>query len=220
MALKLFVSLVLLSTIPVLAQDTPKSIVLTDKSNVPAKDILKALQKECPNVSITNDVTKSEYTLEATKKTDPKGTEGNSFDLTLFDRDDITVRSTSTSFFGNAVKDVCHAIKTAVIVEVVDTQNLTQSADVRGDTSGGAVATVVNGLTGRRTLTDASTMNVIVNGEHALLDCFEHRKGCITIGPGKYYGELDGDRRSIWVNHEIPLTHKPVRDHYVIAGSW
>jgi hypothetical protein len=220
MTLKLSVFLVLLFAIPTLAQDTPKSIALTGNSWVLTEDIMKALKKkECSNVSITHDLTKADYTLDAIKKTDPKG--GNTtFNLTLLDSDGNVIRSTSVMLLGNAVKDVCHAIRTAILVEVVDTQNLTQSVDQRGDTSGGAVGAVVNGLSGRKTHTDAATMNVIVNGEHALLDCYEHRKGCTTIGPGKYYGELDVDGRSIWINHEIPITHKPVRDHYVIAGSW
>jgi hypothetical protein len=218
MTLKLFACLVLFSATAVLAQDAPKGIALTNKSNVPPKDILKALQKECPNVSFTNGAT-SDYTLEAIKKTDPVERGGDStFDLTLFDRDGKTFRNTSTRTLGNAVKDICHAIKKAVIVEVVDTQNLTQSEDVRGVPNSGILNEL--GITGRSTHTDASTMRVIVNGEHAVLDCFEHRKGCITIGPGKYYGELDADGRSIWVNVEIPLSHKPARDHYVIAGSW
>ena len=219
MRLKLFACLVLLSAIPVLAQDTPKSVALTDTSDIPAKDILKALKKECPNVSITNDVTKSDYTLEAVKR---KGGGGGifakSFDLALFDRDGGIFIAASNDNLSDSVKDVCHAIKTSVIVEVVDTQNLTQSKDARGDTSGGVVGAVVNGTTGRRTHTDTSTIYVIVNGEHALLDCYERRTGCTTIGPGKYYGQLKGT--SIWVNYEMPLTHKPLRNHYVIAGSW
>jgi len=218
MRLKLFACLVLLSAIPVLAENTLTSVALTDRSDVPAKDILKALKKECPNVSITNDVTKIDYTLEAIKRKGSEGFLDKSFDLTLFDRDERTVLATSNKFLGKSVKDVCHAIKTSVIVEVVDTQNLTQSLDARGDTSGGVVGTIVNEATGRRTHTDASTMYVIVNGEHALLDCYERRTGCTTIGPGKYYGQLDGE--SIWVNYQMPLTHKPLRNHYVIAGSW
>jgi hypothetical protein len=199
------------------------------------KDILKALQKECPNVSITVDVAKSDYTLEAIKKAAPKAGQ-DSFDLTLLDRDGKAFRTGSTPSLGYAAKDVCHAIfvaaggqrpeppapskqgKTAVIVEVVDTQNLTQSVDARGDLSGGIVGGIVAGTTGRRTHTDTSTIHVIVNGEHALLDCYEHRKGCTTMGPGKYYGELDGE--SIWVDYQLPLTHKTVRNHYVIAGGW
>jgi hypothetical protein len=219
MTLKLFAGLVLLSAISTAAQNTPKSIAFTDTSTVPPNEILKPLRKECPNVSITNDVSKSDYTLEAIKRSAPGSPAGtNTFDLTAFDRDGKTFRSTSTTSLGNSVKDICHAIKTSVIVEVVDTQNLTQSSDVRGDTSGGAVGAVVNGVTGRRTHTDTSTINVIANGEHALLDCYERRTGCATIGPGKYYGELEGD--GIWVSYQMPLTHKWVRNHYKIAGSW
>ena len=212
---KLFACLILLSAIPALAQDTPKSVRLTDKSNIPAKDILKALRKKCPNVSIANDVTKSDYALEAIKsgKALNKG-----FDLNLFDRDGITVIASSNGNLRDSVEDVCSAIKTSVIVEVADSENLTQSQDIRGVRGRNVLETVINSATGRRTHTDTSTIYVIVNGEHALLDCYERRTGCTTIGPGKYYGQLKG--RSIWVNYEMPLTHKPVRDHYVIKGSW
>jgi hypothetical protein len=104
------------------------------------------------------------------------------------------------------------------MVEVVDTQNLTQSTDTRGDTSGGVIGTVVNAATGRNTHTDSASLNVIINGEHALLDCYERATGCSTIGPGKYYGERKDD--GIWVSYQMPITHKPVRNHYKIAGSW
>jgi len=60
MTLKLFACLALLSAIPLSAQNNSKSIAITDKSNVPAKDMLKSLQKECPEVSIASDVTKSD----------------------------------------------------------------------------------------------------------------------------------------------------------------
>jgi hypothetical protein len=87
-------------------QNAPKTIFLTDKSNVSPKDISKALQKEYPNVSITNDATKSDYTLEAIKVSGHGG-----FDLTLFDRDGKIVRTTSNPDFGNAVKDIFRAIR-------------------------------------------------------------------------------------------------------------
>ena len=221
MTLNLFACLVLLCAIPASAQNTPKSIALTDKSTVPPEEILKPLHKGCPNVSITNDLTKSDYMLEAIKSKVRQGLGMealDTFDLTLFDSDGKALRSASNPSLANAVKDLCQAIKASVMVEVVDTQNLTQSRDARGDTSGGAVGTVVNGVTGRRTHTDTSTIYVIVNGEHALLDCYERRTGCPTIGPGKYYGEQDGD--GIWVNFQMPLTHKWVRNHYKVAGSW
>lgn len=80
------------------------------------------------------------------------------------------------------------------------------------------MAAVVNSATGRRTHTDTSNIYVIVNGEHALLDCYERRTGCATIGPGKYYGEQNGD--GIWVSYRMPITHESMRNHYKIAGSW
>ncbi len=211
----------MLYAFPLSAQDAPKSIALTDKSDVPAENISKLLRKECPNISIVKDTTKSDYTLEAItgEVSHGFGTEPEeSFKLTLLDPDGKTFRSASSTSLAVAVKDLCHTIKTFVMVEVVDTKNLTQSTDARGDTSGGAVAAIVKGTTGRRTHTDSSTIYVTVNGEHALLDCYERRKGCGTIGPGKYYGEQDGD--GIWINYQMPVTHKPVHDHYKIAGSW
>jgi hypothetical protein len=202
----------LFSACSALAQSTSKSIALTDKSQVEPQDLLKGLQKECPDISVTNDAAKSDYTLEAIKKVDPSHDGNDSFNFTLLDHDGKIVRSTSTALLGSAVKDICRAIKNGVLVEVVDTLNLTESLDARGN--GG----IVPALTGRQTHTDATTINVIVNNEHATLDCYEHRTGCTTIGPGKYYGEFDGE--SLWIDYEMPLTHKPVRNHYKIAGSW
>ena len=219
--LKRFAWLVLLSAISVAAQNAPKTIALTDKSDVPAENISTILRTECPNVSIVKDAPKSDFTLEAIRVEVPHGVgimPDESFKLTLFDGDGTTSRSISATSLTVAVKDVCHAARTFVMVEVVDTKNLTQTGDARGDTSGGAAGAIVSRTTGRRTHTDSATIYVIINGEHALLDCHERRKGCGTIGPGKYYGEQDGD--GIWINYQVPVTHKPVRDHYKIAGSW
>jgi hypothetical protein len=220
-ALKLFVCIVVFWAFPTAAQDTPKTVALTEKSNIPAEEISKSLRKGCPGVSIADNATKSDYTLEAIKKKVREGLKivpEVSFDLTLFDRDGQTVSTASTGSLGSGVKTLCHAIRTSVIVEVVDTQNLTLSSDTRGDTSGGMLGTIVNSNTGRRTHTDASTIYVIVNGEHALLDCYERRTGCATIGPGKYYAEHEGD--GLWVNFRMPLTHEQRRNHYRIAGGW
>jgi hypothetical protein len=54
------------------------------------------------------------------------------------------------------------------MVEMVDTQNLTQSSDTRVAISHGAAT--VSGTMGRDTHTDIAAISVIVNGEHALLD--------------------------------------------------
>jgi hypothetical protein len=219
--LNVFACLIFLSAILATAQDTPKSIALTDRSDVPADNISKILRKECPNISIVKDATQSDFTLEAITGEISHGSgiePEEKFTLTLFTPDGKTFHSTESTSLGSAVKTLCHAIKTSVLIEVVDTTNLTQSSDARGDTSGGAAAAIVKATTGRRTHTDTASIKVIVNGEHALLDCYEHRKGCGTIGPGKYFGEQDGD--GIWINYQMPITHKPVRDHYKIAGSW
>ena len=95
MTRRLFACLVLLVAFPLFGQTTPKLIALTDNSDVPDKDISKALRKVCPNVSFTKDVTKSDYTLEAIAWV---------FNLTLFDRDGKTVRSSSSLDLDMAAK--------------------------------------------------------------------------------------------------------------------
>lgn len=203
------------------AQTGPKSIALTHNSNVPTANILKSFQKRCPNVAVVSDAIKSDYTLEAIKTVTRPGLKlerVDNFDLTLLDRDGTIVRSASTGSLTDGMKDLCRAVEKSIPFEVVDTNNLTLSSDVRGDTSHGLGGALATSLTGRRTHTDAMTMYAIVKGEHALLDCYEHRTGCATIAPGKYYGELEGN--SIWVDYRMPVTHKPVRNHYKIAGSW
>jgi hypothetical protein len=102
--------------------------------------------------------------------------------------------------------------KEPIRIEVVDTTTLTQYKDSRNQ--GG----LANRLAGRQTLTDTTVMNAIINGEHVKLDCYEHRKGCATVGPGVYDGMIDRD--SIWLTFELPLTHKRVSNHYVVRGSW
>jgi hypothetical protein len=205
-----------------LSQATPKSVFVSDKSNVPAEQISKLLPKACPNVRIVADAAKADFTLDATNQTTHPGLgieRVRTFDLMFHDRAGIIVRGASDSSLKDAIKDLCQAVLNPVLLEVVDTNNLTQSVDVRGSSGGGGVpGAVVNGLTGRRTHTDAMSVYVIVNGEHALLDCYERRTGCATIAPGKYYGELKGD--GIWIDYEMPLTHKPMRNHYKLAGSW
>jgi len=209
-----------------LAQNAPKLIYLSEQSSVDANDIAKHLQKECPNTGLTTDKTKNDYILEAgTSILPPQDNTSEKQvlnDLVLFDRDHLLVRASSTSKLENAVKDICHAIKNAILIEVVDSQIMTESLDVRGVSGGtgvaGAVGTIVNDTTGRRTHTDNSLLYVTANGEHALLDCYERRKGCTPIGNGKYYAEFDGE--SIWVDFRMPLIHVYVRNHYVVSGGW
>src|SRR5271156_849755 len=192
MARNLFACLALLIAVPLPAQDTPKKILLRQSSNlskqssnIPAKEISKFLRKDCPKISITNDVADSDYTLEAVETKARKGLRivlDDSFDLTLFDAEDKAVWGTSAPSLGAALKGLRRAIETSLVVEVVNAQTLTQSSDARGDASGGLAAAIVNDTTGRRTHTDTDSIYVIVNGEHALLDCYERRTGCPTIG--------------------------------------
>jgi hypothetical protein len=193
----------------------PRNIALKDTSNIPIADISKAFGKKCPSVSITPDATDGDFTLEANKHRDFLDT---AYDLTLSDHDGITRGGSDPTNLDGAVKELCGALKAEFVIEVVDPENLIESVDARG--TGTGLGAVVNAATGRRTHTDASTMAVIVNGEHALLDCFEHEKGCVPIGPGRYYAELAHDKKSLWVDHDVPISHVHVRDHYVIAGSW
>lgn len=229
---KSFACIALLFAIPALAQNAPQSVALADKSTTPAADISKAFAKKCPGVNITADATKSDFVLDAIKRNGAVLREAG-FDLTLSDSDGITFRSVSLpGSLDDAVKELCRALNAEIAIEVVDPENETQSVDLRGNhtvdahgnpTTGGlntAAVGIVNATTGRRTRTDATTMAVIVNGEHALLDCFELRKGCVPIGPGKYYAELATDKKSLWVDHDLPISHIHVRDHYRIAGSW
>jgi hypothetical protein len=87
--------------------------------------------------------------------------------------------------------------------------------------NGSAASNIAIAIRGRKiTHTDAATMKVIINGEHAYLDCYEHHKGCTPIAPGTYSGEMDGKDGGVWVTYDMPLTHKSMRQHYIVAGSW
>ena len=111
--LKLFSFLALFSAISIGVQNSPRSIAITKESNVPGKDILQALQKECPNVSITDDISKSDFTLKARKRINEKGVDEGGFDLTLFDRDGKAFLRTSNLFLDNAVRSVCRAVNSS-----------------------------------------------------------------------------------------------------------
>lgn len=102
-------ALTILFLVPVGTSQTPKQITITEKSDIPTSDILRGFQKYCPNVTITNDVTKSDYKLEALKKDRLYHHCG----LTLFDRDGKAVYSTETAQVSNGVKNVCNAINSS-----------------------------------------------------------------------------------------------------------
>jgi hypothetical protein len=228
--LSLFVLSAAVIPMPSLAQNAKKLIYLSETSSIDVNDIAGPLKKDCPDISLTTDKTSNDYVLEASTRVsapqdDPNASESGPVttnELVLFDRDHILIRASSSSNLGNSLKDICHAIKNAILIQIVDSQTLTESLDVRGVSGGsglaGAVGTIVNDTTGRRTHTDNSLLYVIANGEHAILNCYERRTGCVPVGDGKYYAEFDGE--SLWVDFRMPLIHTYVRNHYVVAGGW
>jgi hypothetical protein len=114
-------------------------------------------------------------------------------------------------FLALAVSAFAKKNKEQVTIEVVATTTSTTHGEVEGNGS----------IHGRKvTHTDAATMKVIINGEHAYMDCYEHHKGCTPIAPGLYNGELEGKKGGVWVEYNMPLTHKLMRQHYIVAGSW
>jgi len=198
------------------SQSTNKTILLkqTPDSRVSEQDLSKLFSKTCPNYSISSGADKHDYVLVTSVKTE----DGTGRAIAVYDKDGMMIRWTG-SRPSTAVKEICYALDAATVVEVVDMDNFTQTSDLRTAPSQPGLAGVADAIHGRRnTHTDNASLNIIANGERALLDCYEHHKGCTTIGPGKYYGEIDGN--SIWIDYEMPITHEPRRNHYVIAGGW
>jgi hypothetical protein len=111
-----------------------------------------------------------------------------------------------------------------VKVEVVDQPEGWQGS-VQG---GGAVGAAV----GRRVVTDAWTMKVIVNGEHAILKCYENHHACHYLGVGIYdaelkthaktwaYGGPEDSDPDLWIHYIRPIDHVDIREHWKVDGSW
>ena len=201
---------------PVSTQPSSKTILLEQSPGSPVTDeeFSRLFSKICPNYRVSTSTGTYDYVLKTAFETK----EGTGRRFGLFDSHGVLIRSTGSRPSG-AVKDLCFALESSVPIDVVDGENLIQSSDLRRAPSQPGVAGVADAIHGRRnTLTDNASLRVVANGEHALLDCYEHHKGCTTVGPGKYYAEIDGD--SMWIDYEMPITHEPMRNHYVITGSW
>lgn len=118
-----------------------------------------------------------------------------------------------------------------VKVEVVD-----QPEGMQGSGEGGGA---VGAAVGNGVITDASTMRVIVNGEHVILECDEHRHPCHFLGIGTYDGELEthpthpkskvwekyvggGQPKDpdLWIHYIGPNDHVDIREHWKVDGSW
>jgi hypothetical protein len=74
-------------------------------------------------------------------------------------------------------------------------------------------------LAGTKTRDVVFGVNAIINGEHAKLTCMENHHGCTAVGPGTYDAAFDG-KNTLWIISSQALTHKVIRDHYKLAGSW
>ena len=74
------------------AQSRPIKIALTSSSTVPSADIFKDMADQCPNVSVTLDAGKADFTIEASKMR-------RRFKFTLFDRVNLQVFSTSIALW-------------------------------------------------------------------------------------------------------------------------
>jgi hypothetical protein len=111
-----------------------------------------------------------------------------------------------------------------VKVEVVEQEGL------QGSIQGGGL---VGDAIGRRVITDAWTMKVIVNGEHALLRCYENHDKCHFLGVGTYEAELKTHAKEgwtyggakysdpeLWIHYIRPIDHVAFREHWKVDGSW
>ena len=93
------------------AQQKSVKIALTTSSTLASADIVKDMSKQCPNTTITLDLSKADYMLEAGGEGRTGNGEFVKYKFTLFNHDGDAVYSTSTLHLGNAVKDVCSFIK-------------------------------------------------------------------------------------------------------------
>jgi hypothetical protein len=84
-------------------------ITLTGRSNVSTSEVGKELDKHCPNVVITDDALRADYTLEAWDTGAGPGRKPYKF--TLFKQGD-RIYSTETRGIAGAVKDVCGYVTT------------------------------------------------------------------------------------------------------------
>lgn len=90
------------------AQSKQTRISLTPRSNVSTSEVGKELDHYCPMVIVTDDISKSDYQLEAWDTGAGPGRKPYKF--TLFKNGD-RVFSTETRGLAGAVKDVCSFIK-------------------------------------------------------------------------------------------------------------
>ena len=94
----------------------------------------------------------------------------------------------------------------------------TTKIQIVAQTEDRAVAYNAGAFRGTKTADVVFMVNAIVNGDHARLKCYENHRGCTALGPGNYDAEID--KENVWVITTMPVTHKVIRDHWKVSGSW
>jgi|SRR5580692_1004262 hypothetical protein len=109
--------------------------------------------------------------------------------------------------------------KIAVKIDVVE-----QSAGMQGKYQYGGL---IGAIQGQKTYITATSTKAIINGDHALLMCYENHKGtlkgCDFLGVGTYDGEIKPNSHSepdVWVYYVRPVDHTIIREHWKVSGTW
>jgi hypothetical protein len=77
---------------------------------------------------------------------------------------------------------------------------------------------LIGAFEGTKTENLVFMVNAIINGDHARLKCYENHRGCTALGPGTYDAEVEKD--NVWIITTVPVTHRVIRDHWKVTGSW
>ncbi len=77
---------------------------------------------------------------------------------------------------------------------------------------------LIGAIQGSKTEDLVFMVNAVINGDHARLKCYENHRGCTALGPGDYEAQIDKD--NVWIITTMPVSHKEVRDHWKVSGSW
>jgi hypothetical protein len=92
-------------------------------------------------------------------------------------------------------------------------------------------AGLAGAIDGTRTFATATLTTAIINGDHALLKCYENHHSCNILGVGEYDAEMEtkgtckgcGEsvtEPDIWIKYVRPVDHVVFREHWKVVGSW
>jgi len=82
---------------------------------------------------------------------------------------------------------------------------------------------------GEATSVKATVTKAVINGDHALLKCYENHSGCNILAPGEYDAEMavkkscrscsEADSQpDVWIKYIRPVDHKEFREHWKGRG--